>query len=347
MPFDIEKKIIIAILLGLFLFFSAAVVLYFIERNNARNNTEEHSVDKPVEPAVPNSTDGEDENLPIEDDKTVKILFGGDIILDRYIRTVIKARSFDHIIEGIKPLLNEADFVVANLEGPVTDNQSVSVGSEFGERNNFVFTFPKEVIPDLYKNNISVVNIGNNHIMNFGNDGLEQTRKALKEAGIKYFGDPNDPNYRWYVKEHNGMNIGFVCYDQFTENGFEKTLDDLSVIKDKTDAVIVYTHWGVEYETCSNKTQQEYAHTFIDQGADLIIGSHPHVVQEVETYKDKTIFYSLGNFIFDQYFSEETQKGLLVRAIIRKKGEDLSIVADEIPIRLDNSGRTVLSQNRQ
>ncbi|MEA1926523.1 MAG: CapA family protein [Patescibacteria group bacterium] len=341
MPFELEKKIIIAILLGLCLLFGGAVVFYFIERNSARNNIKESSVNKQVEPPALNSTDEEEKNLPVENDKTVKILFGGDIMLDRYIRTVIELRSFDYIIEDIKPLLNEADFVVANLEGSITGNQSVSVGSGSDERNNFVFTFPKNVIPDLYKNNISVVNIGNNHILNFGHDGLEQTREALKKAGIKYFGDPADPEYRRYIKKHNGIDIGFVCYNQFTEDGYQEALDDLSAIENEADAVIVYAHWGTEYETRSNRTQREYARTFIDKGADLIIGSHPHVVQEVETYKNKTIFYSLGNFIFDQYFSEETQEGLLVQAIIRKKGEDFSIITNEIPIQLNNSGKTL------
>ena len=76
--------------------------------------------------------------------------------------------------------------------------------------------------------------------------------------------------------------------------------------------MIVFLHWGEEYQLISSSSQRKLAHSLIDAGADLIIGSHPHVVQEIEKYKGKLIFYSLGNFIFDQYFSRETQKGLAV-----------------------------------
>ncbi len=127
-------------------------------------------------------------------------------------------------------------------------------------------------------------------------------------------------------------------YNHFIANGKEKALADIAEAKNKSDFVVLYTHWGKEYVPALQSVK-DLAHSFVDAGADLIIGSHPHVVQEHEIYHGKTIYYSLGNLVFDQYDSESTRNGLLVRAIINVKTKEASI--EEIPVTLKSNGQTV------
>ena len=117
------------------------------------------------------------------------VLFAGDMMFDRTIRTTTDEKGGDYIFSCIGPILRDADFVVANLEGPITSTSSVSVGSIVGGKNNYTFTFPVLTARLLYEHNIRIVNIGNNHILNFGTWGLEETKRYLDAAGVGYFGD--------------------------------------------------------------------------------------------------------------------------------------------------------------
>lgn len=281
----------------------------------------------------------EKEERIVDSEKVATLLFGGDMMFDRYIRTVVDLKGFDYIVEDIDETLGGVDFVVANLEGPITDKESVSQSSEFESRENYVFTFPKSVAGNLSRHNIGVVNIGNNHILNFGQDGLWQTKKVLQKEGVRYFGDYSEEKYAGYIKEYNGIKVGLVAYNQFVSKGVEKTLAEINRIKKDSDVVVVYAHWGEEYKVHSNESQRKNAHSFIDSGADLIVGSHPHVVQETEIYKNKKIYYSLGNFIFDQYFEETTKEGLLVKATIDSEN---SIEFEDIKIKMETNGKTSL-----
>ncbi|MCX6766145.1 MAG: CapA family protein [Candidatus Moranbacteria bacterium] len=272
----------------------------------------------------------------------IKILFLGDIMFDRYIRQVAKRKGYDFVFQDVDNLLKEKDLVVANLEGPLTDNKSVSATSEFGERNNYIFTFDPQVAPILKNHNINLINLGNNHILNFRQNGLEQTKKYLSDAGVKYFCD-KDIRYTLYkipASPAGGHNttLSFVCYNQFESDAVEKALADIGEVKKSADVVILYAHWGKEYETKADAKQKELAHKFIDAEADLIIGSHSHVVQEKEIYQGKTIYYSLGNFIFDQYFNSETMKGLAVETIINPVTKDIKF--KEHQLQMKNNGQT-------
>jgi poly-gamma-glutamate synthesis protein (capsule biosynthesis protein) len=133
------------------------------------------------------------------------------------------------------------------------------------------------------------------------------------------------------------VKIGFACYNEFAKNGAALALDEIVKLEKKADVTVVYAHWGTEYEKNSSQKQRELAHRFVDNGADLIIGSHPHVVQEVEIYNGKEIYYSLGNFVFDQYFEDSTKHGLLVNAIIEPNG---SVSTKQIDIEMSSNGKT-------
>lgn len=275
------------------------------------------------------------------EEKSVSILFAGDLMVDRYIRTVVSSKGDDYVFEGVKDVMQNADLVVANLEGPITKNESISIGTEIGERNNYKFTFDERAVDILKKYNIRAVNIGNNHILDFGLDGAKQTQNCLEKGGVGYFGQFNGNTVSSSnILKLGDFRIGFVGYNQFAKDAKNKTLEDISGLKERADIIIVFTHWGVEYESGARPKEKALAHEFVDNGADLIIGTHPHVIQETEEYKGKRIYYSLGNFVFDQYFSSETEKGMLVMAKLSKGGGGSAISFQNIAIKLQKNGKT-------
>ncbi len=271
----------------------------------------------------------------------LKILFFGDLMLDRYNRTLMNKNGAEYFTQKIKELFAEPDLVVVNLEGPVTNNESVSSGKGKDDPNHFRFTFDQEQTKQfLNLNRIKIVNIGNNHILNFNNDGLEQTKEFLEKNSIDYFGDPFDPEKTFLIKKIKGQKIALVNYSRFSGPKVMEVEKIIQKLDKEVDLVIVYAHWGLEYKLVNSKAQKNKAHRFIEAGADLIIGSHPHVVQPIEVYKDKVIFYSLGNFVFDQYFSEEVRSVLGVEIDIKKnkdkeKGIDLKL----IPLEMQKTGQ--------
>lgn len=271
----------------------------------------------------------------------IKIIFGGDMMFDRYIRTVMARHGDEFVLGGVAEVLGDADVVVANLEGPITENPSLSETSIIGEAKNYVFTFPPDTATILKKNHIDIVNIGNNHILNFQTTGVRDTERLLEVAGVGFFGSPLPEEKRIYIEDVDGTTVAFVNYNQFVYRGKEKAFADIADVRERVDVVIMYTHWGVEYAPVQSSVR-ELAHQFIDLGVDAIIGSHPHVVQEKEEYHGKTIYYSLGNFIFDQYFSEDTKQGLLVEMTLDPKTKELSF--RDIPLVLDTNGQTRLAR---
>jgi poly-gamma-glutamate synthesis protein (capsule biosynthesis protein) len=281
-------------------------------------------------------------------DEEIKILFLGDLMFDRNIRLVAKKNGNNFIFSQVAEWLASQDLVVANLEGPITDNKSMSVGSAPGSSANYIFTFDPSLAATLFDNNILLVSLGNNHILNFGQTGLEATKQYLNSAGVGYFGEPASPssilpNARSIVKNVKGLKIGLVGYNQFIGNSPDEiavTVAEIQKVKLQADIVILYAHWGIEYESVANGVIKNLAHQFIDAGADLVIGSHPHVIQNIEEYKDKKIYYSLGNFVFDQYFSEAVRRSLGVA--VKINGGTRQLDFEEIKLYLQNNGQTII-----
>jgi len=281
--------------------------------------------------------------IPSPVPKPIKIIFGGDLMFDRNIRLQAeKFGGYDFFFTNLAPLFQEADLVVANLEGPITKFSSQSVGTLPGSPKNFIFTFSPAVVETLAKNNFYLLNLGNNHILNFGLEGLAQTKNYLKVAGIGYFGNTGDDEERYFIWQKDNLKIGFVNYNQFVPNGFALAKEDILKARPQADLIILYAHWGEEYQEEPNKLIKEQAHQLAEAGADLIIGSHPHVVQPAELYQGKKIYYSLGNFLFDQYFSPETQKGLLVVLTIDPKTRAFSF--QDLTVQMASGAPLVLEE---
>ena len=269
-----------------------------------------------------------------EKEPEVNLIFGGDMMFDRYIRQVSERTGGDYVFSCVDQALLHSDAVVANLEGPITNEPSVSVGTDTEEDANYVFTFPPNTAPLLSRHNIFIVNIGNNHIANFGQDGIVETKQYLTKSDVAYF-DSDEP----LTLDFHDVPFSFITYNQFGGGDAAQVLKAISDAKAQGRVPVVYAHWGEEYSPVTD-TQRELAHQFVDAGAAIVVGSHPHIVQEVEQYKGKSIYYSLGNFIFDQYFSDAVTHGLLLSVTFTKEGVQ-SI--QEIPIELQRDGRTCVA----
>jgi AmmeMemoRadiSam system protein B len=276
--------------------------------------------------------------------QAASVLFVGDLFFDRHIRRVAERKGYDFLFRQIKGLLDPSDLVVANLEGPITDKAPVSRDRGPGEPDHYCFTFAPEVAETLARHRINLVNLGNNHILDFGAGGLRHTRRYLDRAGVSYFGVPGSPEGKSLVKDLGGWKWGFISFNQFAAADVGSTLKEIDRLKEEADFIVVYAHWGLEYSQTPGPRVREWARSFVDHGADLVIGSHPHVVQEKESYRGKWIYYSLGNFVFDQYFRQDTARGLAVKATVRPRHGRLEL--EEIPLSLERRGQTRVISSR-
>lgn len=237
------------------------------------------------------------------------ILFTGDIMLDRGVEHLMEKQSFLYPFKKTIQLFRGIDLVVGNLEGPLNQNPPYFPDS------SLKFAFAPETLEGLTFSNFNLLNLANNHTCNTGSSGLEQTKEILNQAEINYVGDPIQCDESFLSKKDEFIFLAFNKTFSFNCSDEEIITIIANTRKSNPDNfLIIMLHWGNEYQNKSSILQQNLAHASIDAGADLIIGHHPHVVQEIEEYKHKLIFYSLGNFIFDMYFSQETQQGLLVGA---------------------------------
>lgn len=234
----------------------------------------------------------------------------GDVMLDRNVAALTAQYGEDYPFEKIDPLFRGVDGVLANLEGPITsDHVPTKSGS-------FQFSFASSSADVLKRHNIQAVSLGNNHLVDHGQKGFKEAQAYLSSASISFAGHPSkiDAESVGHFVVGN-VPITFLSFNA-TWPAF-RLAEAVSLVKREKaaspDFLITMMHWGDEYKLHSNKTQQDIAHALIDAGADAVFGAHPHVVQEIELYNDKPIFYSLGNFIFDQYFSKDTQQGLAVK----------------------------------
>jgi poly-gamma-glutamate synthesis protein (capsule biosynthesis protein) len=243
---------------------------------------------------------------------SLKFLFVGDLMLDRQVGVKIKSAGLDSLLKNLAAadFFSGYDIVSGNLEGAVTNN-----GRHYAPVYQNDFAFSSTTIGQLKKYNFNFFNLANNHITDQGSTGLTETRQNLAAAGFNYSGaaDAAVDDYSTWTLDINGQKIGMIglsmVYRQFD---LEQAKKLVTATKAQTDKVIINIHWGNEYQPKFNQQQAEIARALIDSGADAIIGHHPHVVEGMEIYKSKPIFYSLGNFIFDQYFSAATQQGLAV-----------------------------------
>ncbi|MBT4349429.1 AmmeMemoRadiSam system protein B [bacterium] len=244
----------------------------------------------------------------------VSSLFFGDLMLDRHVGEVIDSKGIEYIFQGLASEENRffwgQDILSANLEGTVTNN-----GDHYLPDIIYDFAWHPDLVKKTQQYNFNHFTLANNHVTDQGQRGIEETRLNLSDLDISFSGCPDGEvgDCSFTIKEVAGKKIGLAAFSM-VYHLFDQTQaqEIIANLREETDFMIVNVHWGSEYTHQFSNVQQNVGHGLIDAGADVIIGHHPHVVQGMEVYKNKAIFYSLGNFVFDQYFSLETQEGLAV-----------------------------------
>lgn len=251
-----------------------------------------------------------------------ELIITGDVMIGRSVMTKSLGMSNpSYPFAKVADKLNSADIVFSNLETPIINN---CPNSDSG----FKFCADSRMIEGLKFAGIDIVNLANNHTLNYGQEGLKETENILTENEIKWVGDGN-----LAIVEKNGTKFGFLGFNFVDNKPQDSDFELIKESKKKVDVLIPMIHWGVEYTNHPTETQKLIAKDLINAGADVVVGGHPHWIQNVDYINDKPIFYSLGNFVFDQPWSEETKNGLVVQLIYKNK--TLSNIK-ELPIYMRN-----------
>lgn len=273
------------------------------------------------------------EKLPTTPKREISLLFVGDIMLDRNVARR-SAGNLEYPFQKLpENFLSQADLTIGNLEGPLTDTRRAP-------EKSIDFAFSPKYAGILKAQGVDVVSLANNHTLDQGSLGAQETRDALRAAGVNYFGDQvRDDAISMTTSTVRGETIAFVGFNT-TDNPIDLAAASATLAEARTSAayVIAFTHWGTEYKAYPDASSEETAHWLIDHGVDIVIGGHPHWVQGMRTYKGKPIVYSLGNFIFDQDFSVPTREGMAWRIVI----SDDKTTLEPVPIRIDVSQPTVV-----
>ena len=297
-------------------------------------------------------------SVPAVDDPgavTTAIAFG-DVLTSRTVdRKMIAAGDFRSPWRSVGEILAAADLAFGNFEGTISRNaQPRSGGTSFVSR--------VQVIDGFRYAGIDFLSLANNHVGDFGAATLLETRALIRDAGIATAGaGANDAEAREpAILERHGVRFAFVTFNAivgppvatddspgatwihmapwnpFRQSELDRVAETVRAARRRADVVIVYPHWGQEYTARPNADQKRVARALIDAGADMIIATHPHWVQGAEIYRGRLIAYSLGNFVFDQTWSTETQQGAALDLVFW--GPRL-VGASFVPVRIEDAHR--------
>lgn len=245
----------------------------------------------------------------------------GDIMLDASSRPVIEGMGYDYPFAAVRTLFDGSQVVFGNLEGPLTDRGTAETDKKFTFRSP-----PAKVSTALKNAGFTVVSLANNHMLDYGADGLAQTVDTLDATGIKHAGAGADlaAARQPALLEAGGKKIAVLAYSITLPENFyaadhkpgtafareEEVRADIIAARKQADIVLVSFHWGQEGKTQLRDYQTYIGHLSIDAGASAVIGSHPHILQGIEHYKDGVILYSMGNFTFGSYSSHSTRSAV-------------------------------------
>lgn len=251
------------------------------------------------------------------------LLFVGDIMLGREVANRMRrsdnpAYPFEKMPED---WIRGFDFAIGNLEGPVTDSWRTP-------QKTIDFLFEPSVIPMLKEQGFDAFSQANNHAFDQGRAGYEDSMERLRSAGFVVFGEQvRDGEEALAFAEVNDRQIAFLGFNT-TDNTLDRQAAGqiIEAARASAEQVIVMMHWGPEYRSHPHPKDVETAHWLIDQGADMIIGGHPHWEQGISVYKGKPIAWSLGNFIFDQDWSIKTREGLTLGVTLYSQKTEIELI---------------------
>lgn len=270
-------------------------------------------------------------------DQRITIVATGDVLLGRSINfRMVRDNNFNWPFEKVADVLREADFSFINLEGPLFENCPPT-------QTGMVFCGDRKAASGLVFAGVDACNLANNHILNYGEDGLKETIDILSQNNIGVFGGEkilrkNIKGVNFSFLGFNEVGLGQRAYEDLLLNVAEKIRQE----KEFSDVVVVSFHWGNEYTEDISPRQKQLGYLAIDSGADIVVGHHPHWVQSKEVYKDKPIYYSLGNFVFDQMWSQKTREGLIVS--FEFEGKNL-LGEKEFPVLIEDFGQPLILNN--
>ncbi|HHD10904.1 MAG TPA: CapA family protein [Deltaproteobacteria bacterium] len=276
----------------------------------------------------------------------LRVVAGGDVYLGSWVEDVVKKRGADYPLSRLTNILGKADIVFVNLEAPFTTAQTPFMEKEYN------FRVSPELVEVLKEGSIDVVTLANNHIMDYGIKGLEDTIRVLRVNGIGHVGAGRtmEEARRPWIVEKKGIKVAFLAYSNTFPKEFYADHDkggtarglvkfvrkDVRDARTMADFVVVSFHWGDEGMKGPKPYQQLLAHVAIENGASVVVGHHPHVLQPIELYKDGIIAYSLGNLVFASY-SRMKVEGTLLEVVFKKEKDKRCIESFRlIPIDVDN-----------
>lgn len=241
-------------------------------------------------------------------DAAVTLAAVGDVLFARGVGKQIERHGPDWVFENVRGVIQGADLAFCNLEC------TLSTGG-VAQRRRFQFRAHPDLARTLHDNGFDVVSLANNHTLDYGREALMDTVHAVRKAGLVAVGADRtrEDALKLQMVEKKGLRIGFLAYTDLPSDGVvrlpnkptvagvndDELPDQIATAKSLCDVLVVSFHWGVEYMKRPTERQRLIAHLCIDNGADLILGHHPHVLQPVEIYKDRPIIYSMGGFAWD------------------------------------------------
>lgn len=271
------------------------------------------------------------EEIPEEEpSKEITMVFSGDILLSSYVLNNYENSGINGVIsEELLGEMQNADLTMVNEEFPFSTR-----GTQAQDKQ-FTFRVDPSYVKILQEMGIDVVTLANNHALDYGTQALSDSFQTLDDAGIAYVGagDSRERAAEAYITELGGKTFGFLAASRVIpevswnidnqQPGMLCTYDSVALCeaikkaKENCDYVAVYVHWGIERENMPEDYQRQLGKAYIDAGADIVIGAHPHVLQGIEYYNGKPIVYSLGNYIFNQ----SIEKTMLLKVTVSPENE--------------------------
>ncbi|WP_233568028.1 CapA family protein [Cohnella faecalis] len=251
---------------------------------------------------------------------SVTFAFVGDILPAARVAELMDKYGYDYPYREARSLLEAADLTAGNLE------TSITTRGDPAQNKQYLFRGPAEALPAIKDAGFDVLSLANNHSLDYGWVGLRDTMDALDDIQLPHVGAGADAAEAYTPRylERNGLTVGFIGVTRVVPEtdwkagtnhpGLAEAYDPTKVIaaireaKGNADLVVVLVHWGIEKAERPDDKQKTLGHAFVDAGADLVIGSHPHVLQGFEAYKGKWIAYSLGNFVFSTTGNPKTSE---------------------------------------
>ncbi len=266
------------------------------------------------------------ESLSVSE-KVAEVVAVGDMMVGRG----VDPGSLDHI----QPWLRAADLAVGNLESVIFGDPGSYPARSGREGDRFLLRAPPSAVMELRRAGFDVLGLANNHALDFGADGLEETVSRLEGVGITTVGvGPDEAGaLQPLIRDIDSVRLAILAFNgvpgpqaDVQDEGWtpaawnqDRATAAVAAVTDRVDAVIVSIHWGYEYQTRADPAQRDAADALLEAGADLVVGHHPHVVQDFEIDSGTVVAYSLGNLVFDHGW-EGTQKGLALWAFFDTAG---------------------------